>query len=141
MEYDILFDNEEERGATERVLASVRIKTLSKELDLLISEIIKISNNLDNLLEENKLGPRYLERIGTIENLIPVHLDDDLNDIDFRVKEIIEDLIKRINTRINLVKNSEVLIVELKETYSVDEDKILEDINLARLNKSDFIEE
>ena len=141
MEYDILFDNEEERGATERVLASVRIKTLSKELDLLISEIIKISNNLDNILEENKLGPRYLERLGTIENLIPIHLDDDLNEIDFRVKEIIEDLIKRINTRINLVKNSEVLIVELKETYSVDEDKILEDINLARLNKSDFIEE
>lgn len=141
MEYDILFDNEEEKKATERVLASVRIKTLSEELDLLISEIIKISNNLDNILEENKLGPRYLERLGTIENLIPVHLDDDLNEIDFRVKEIIEDLIKRINTRINLVKNSEVLIAELKETYSVDEDKILEDINLARLNKSDFIEE
>lgn len=141
MEYNILFDNEEEKKATERVLASVRIKTLSEELDLLISEIIKISNNLDNILEENKLGPRYLERLGTIENLIPVHLDEDLNDIDFRVKEIIEDLIKRINTRINLVKNSEVLIAELKETYSVDEDKILEDINLARLNKSDFIEE
>ena len=141
MEYDILFDNEEEKKATERVLASVRIKTLSEELDLLISEIIKISNNLDNILEENKLGPRYLERLGTIENLIPIHLDDDLNEIDFRVKEIIEDLIKRINTRINLVKNSEVLIAELKETYSVDEDKILEDINLARLNKSDFIEE
>lgn len=141
MEQDILFDNEEERCATERVLASVRIKTLSEELDLLISEIIKISNNLDTLLEENKLGARYLERLGTLENLIPIHLDDDLNDVDFRVKEIIEDLIKRINTRISLVKNSEVLIAELKETYSVDEDKIVEDINLARLNKADFIEE
>ncbi|MDD4187546.1 MAG: hypothetical protein PHX04_02110 [Bacilli bacterium] len=141
MEHDILFENEEEKSATERVLAGVRIKSLSKELDLLVSEVIKISNNLDNLLEENKLGPRYLERLGTLENLTPVHLDDDLTNVDFRVKEIIEDLIKRINTRINLVKNNEILIKELRETYSFDEDKILEDIKIARLKKVDFIEE
>ena len=140
MENDILFSGAEEKEATERVLALVRIKTLSKELDQLVSDIIKISSNIDSLLEENNLGARYLERLGVLENLTPVYLDDDLKDIDFRIKEVAEDLIKRINTRINLVKNNEILISELKETYSVDEEKIIEDINLARLNKKDFIE-
>lgn len=139
MEKNILFNNEEEKLATERVLALVRIKTLSKELDQLVSEIIKLSSNIDTLLEENDFEQRYLERLGVLENLSPIHLDDDLKDIDFRIKEVVEDLIKRINTRINLVKNNEILISELKETYQVNEDKIVEDINLAKLNIADFI--
>lgn len=139
MDNDILFNNVEEKEATERVLASVRIKTLSGELDQLISDIIKISSSIDNLLEENELNPRYLERLGVLENITPIYLDDDLKDIDFRIKEVIEDYIKRINTRINLIKNNELLINELKDTYKVDEDKVIEDINLARLRKSEFI--
>lgn len=141
MENNILFNSNEEKEATERVLALVRIKTLSIELDQLVSDIIKISSNIDSLLEENNLGPRYLERLGVLENLTQVYLDDDLKEVDFRVKEVVEDLIKRINTRINLIKNNEILISELKETYAVNEENILDDINLARLNKSDFIEE
>lgn len=139
MDNDILFKNVEEKEATERVLATVRIKTLSGELDQLISDIIKISSSIDNLLEENELNPRYLERLGVLENITPIYLDDDLKDIDFRIKEVIEDYIKRINTRINLIKNNELLINELKDTYKVDEDKVIEDINLARLRKSEFI--
>lgn len=141
MENDILFNSSEEKEATERVLALVRIKTLSSELDQLVSDIIKISSNIDTLLENNNLGSRYLERLGVLENLSPIYLDDDLKDIDFRVKEIMEDFIKRINTRISLVKNNEILINELKETYAVNEEQILDDINLARLKKIDFIEE
>ncbi|MDD2504974.1 MAG: hypothetical protein PHF21_01725 [Bacilli bacterium] len=139
MDNDILFNNVEEKEATERVLALVRVKTLSNELDQLVSEIIKLSSNIDSLLTENNIKERYLERLGVLENITQVYLDDDLKEIDFRIKEVIEDLIKRINTRINLIKNNEILINELKETYQVNEEKIVEDINLARLNQTDFV--
>ena len=141
MDNDILFDSVEEKEATERVLATVRVKTLSQELDQLISEIIKLSSKIDSILEENNFNPRYLEKLGVLENLVPIYLDEDLKDIDFRVKEVIEDYIKRINTRVNLIKNNEILIDELKETYAIDEEKIVEDINKAKLNIKDFLEQ
>lgn len=141
MDNDILFDSVEEKEATERVLATVRVKTLSQELDQLISEIIKLSSKIDSILEENNFNPRYLEKLGVLENLVPIYLDEDLKDIDFRVKEVIEDHIKRINTRVNLIKNNEILIDELKETYAIDEEKIVEDINKAKLNIKDFLEQ
>ncbi|NLL02381.1 MAG: hypothetical protein GX265_05120 [Mollicutes bacterium] len=141
MDNDILFDSVEEKEATERVLATVRVKTLSQELDQLISEIIKLSSKIDSILEENNFNPRYLEKLGVLENLAPIYLDEDLKDIDFRVKEVIEDYIKRINTRVNLIKNNEILIDELKEKYAIDEEKIVEDINKAKLNIKDFLEQ
>lgn len=140
MEKEILFDSLEQKEATERVLAAVRIKTIGKELFELNNEIVIYASNIDKILERNNLKPRYLEKIGILDNISNVTLDDDLFYIDFRVKEVIEDLIKRINTRINLVKNNEVLINELTETYKIDEQKISEDINIAKLNKNDFDE-
>ena len=140
MEKEILFDSLEQKEATERVLAAVRIKTIGKELFELNNEIVIYASNIDKILERNNLKPRYLEKIGILDNISNVTLDDDLFNIDFRVKEVIEDLIKRINTRINLIKNNEVLIKELKETYKIDEQKISEDINIAKLNKNDFDE-
>lgn len=138
MEKEIIFDSVEQKEATERVLAAVRIKTINKAMDELIGEIIKYSGNIDKILERNNLQTRYLERLGVLENISNISLDEDLYDIDFRVKEVIEDFIKRINTRINLIKNNEELIKELKETYNFNEDKILEDIEIAKLNKSEF---
>jgi len=140
VEKEILFDSLEQKEATERVLAAVRIKTIGKELFELNNEIVIYASNIDKILERNNLKPRYLEKIGILDNISNVTLDDDLFNIDFRVKEVIEDLIKRINTRINLVKNNEVLINELTETYKIDEQKISEDINIAKLNKNDFDE-
>lgn len=138
MEKEIIFDSVEQKEATERVLAAVRIKTINKAMDELIGEIIKYSGNIDKILERNNLQTRYLERLGVLENISNISLDEDLYDIDFRVKEVIEDFIKRINTRINLIKNNEELIKELKETYNFNEDKILEYIEIAKLNKSEF---
>ncbi|HHX33112.1 MAG TPA: hypothetical protein GX713_02670 [Mollicutes bacterium] len=138
MEKDILFDSTEQKEATERVLAAVRIKTINKELDELLAEIIKFSGNMDKILERNNLNPRYLERLGVLDNMEEISLDEDLEDIDFRVKEVIEDLIKRINTRITLVENNKLLIEELTTSYNIDESKIAEDIEISKLNKSDF---
>jgi len=138
VEKDILFDSTEQKEATERVLAAVRIKTINKELDELLAEIIKFSGNMDKILERNNLNPRYLERLGVLDNMEEISLDEDLEDIDFRVKEVIEDLIKRINTRITLVENNKLLIEELTTSYNIDESKIAEDIEISKLNKSDF---
>ena len=137
---DVLFKNIEEKEATERVLAMVRTKIIAKEIDELISEIITYASNIDKILERNEISRRYLDRIGSLESLELISLDEDLKEIDFRVKEVVEDLIKRINTRINLVQSNDELSKELKETYKVNEETILEDINTARLNIEDFVE-
>ena len=141
MEKEILFKNQEEKAATERVLAMVRTKQIAKEVDELISEIITYGSNIDKILERNELTRRYLERIGTLEKLELITLDEDLEEIDFRVKELVEDMIKRINTRINLVKSNDELSREIKETYRPNEETILEDIEKARLNIDDFTTE
>ena len=141
MGQELLFDTIEEKEATERVLALVRVKNIGSELDNLLAEIIKFSSNVDKILERNGHNPRYLERLGILESLTDFYLDDDLLEIDFRVKEVVEDLIKRINTRVSLVKNNELLITELKETYKINEEEVLEDIKKARLDIKDFIEE
>ena len=142
MNENILFKSREEKEATERVLALVRTKRIARKTDELISEAITYASNIDKILSRNNLNKRYLDRIGSLENLEIITLDEELEEIeDFRVKEVIEDLIKRINTRINLIKSNEELAKELKETYKVNEDSIIDDINTARLNISDFIGE
>lgn len=135
---DILFESNEQKEATERVLAAARIKSINNELDKLSGEAIQYANNIDKLLERNKLESRYLERIGILENVKEIYLDNDLKEVDFRLKEIIEDLIKRINTRINLINNNKDLIKELNETYKINYEKLKDDVDIAKLNRSDF---
>jgi len=137
----ILFKTEEERAAAERVLDNVRAKQLAKEIDELISEVISYAADLDRILEANSLFKRYLDRISSLEKLELISLDNDLEDIDFRVKEEIVDLIKRINTRITIVQGNEELTKELKETYQFNEETMLEDINKAQLRVEDLIGE
>jgi len=136
---ELLFDSKEQKEATERVLAVIRVKTISKEIDLLVSELISYASNIDKILERNGIEKRYLEKVSSIENLSLIYLDPDLESADFRVKEVVDDLIKRVNTRISLVKNNDELIKELKDTYEINEDNMKDDIDLARLNLSDFI--
>jgi len=137
---DILYETIEEKEATERVLALVRTRVIAREIDELVSEIISYASNIDKILERNGMQKRYLERVGTLDDLSLIYLDGDLEDADFRVKEVVEDLIKRINTRITLVKSNDEMSKELKSTYNVNEESILEDIEKAKLNVSDFTE-
>lgn len=138
---DILFNTPEEKAAAERVFALIRTKQLAKEIDELISEVISYAANIDKILEENNLSRRYLDRISSLEALETIYLDADLEEIDFRVKEEIVDLIKRINTRITLVEANEQLTKELKEAYHVNEETVLEDIEQAKLKISDLFED
>lgn len=136
---DILFDSNEQQSATLRVLATLRIKTINEEIDKLMEEVLKYALNIDKLLEEHKFNKRYLEKVANVSDLSEMTLDDDLTNIDFRVKELIQDFIKRINTRISLIKNNYILIEELQSDYDLSMADLDKDIEIAKLNKEDFI--
>ena len=117
---DMLFESEKQKEATERLLASVRVRTINSEIDAYLNEMLGYAKEIDGILEKNNLGVRYLDRVSMIDKVDSVYLDEDLTNIDFRIKEEIEDLLKRINTRIRLVKTNDALVKEIEESYNVD---------------------
>ena len=138
MTNDILFDNEEQKKATERVLATFRIKEINANVDKLVAEMLKYAINIDTILERNKFKKRYLDKVSEITELEELSLDDDLKDADFRVKEVVEDLIKRINTRVKLIKSNNDLVNEIESTYDLSKSDLSKDIETAKLRPEDF---
>lgn len=131
---DMLFESEKQKEATERLLASVRVRTINSEIDAYLNEMLGYAKEIDSILEKNNLGARYLDRVSMIDKVDSVYLDEDLTNIDFRIKEEIEDLLKRINTRIRLVKTNDALVKEIEESYDVDGSDIDSDLAEANLN-------
>ena len=125
---DMLFESEKQKEATERLLASVRVRTINSEIDAYLNEMLGYAKEIDSILEKNNLGARYLDRVSMIDKVDSVYLDEDLTSIDFRIKEEIEDLLKRINTRIRLVKTNDALVKEIEESYDVDGSDIDSDL-------------
>jgi hypothetical protein len=134
MNRDILYDNEAEKKANERVLATVRIKSINKEIDEFLNEMLKYATNIDTILDRNGYSKRYLDRVSKIDEMASLTLDEDLNDADFRVKELLEDYIKRINTRLNLIRSNDELIKEIESTYKLDDADFDEDLKLSKLD-------
>lgn len=131
---DMLFESEKQKEATERLLASVRVRTINSEIDAYLNEMLGYAKEIDSILEKNNLGVRYLDRVSMIDKVDSVYLDEDLTNIDFRIKEEIEDLLKRINTRIRLVKTNDALVKEIEESYDVDGSDIDSDLAEANIN-------
>ena len=131
---DMLFESEKQKEATERLLASVRVRTINSEIDAYLNEMLGYAKEIDSILEKNSLGARYLDRVSMIYKVDSVYLDEDLTSIDFRIKEEIEDLLKRINTRIRLVKTNDALIKEIEESYNVDGSDLDSDLAEANIN-------
>lgn len=131
---DMLFESEKQKEATERLLASVRVRTINSEIDAYLNEMLGYAKEIDSVLEKNNLDARYLDRVSMIDKVDSVYLDEDLTNIDFRLKEEIEDLLKRINTRIRLVKTNDALVKEIEESYDVDGSDIDSDLAEANLN-------
>ena len=138
MNINLLFESEEERISTEKVLAAFKVKSLNKNIDEYISDILNYAKDIDNLLEENNFNKRYLDRVSTINEESILELDDDLNTLDFRVKEVIEDLIKRINTRISLIKDSDSNLNDLEQRYDINNINLDEEIKKAKLTEEYF---
>ena len=131
---DMLFESEKQKEATERLLASVRVRTINSEIDAYLNEMLGYAKEIDSILEKNNLGTRYLDRVSMIDKVDSVYLDEDLTNIDFRLREEIEDLLKRINTRIRLVKTNDALVKEIEESYNVDGSDLDNDLAEANLN-------
>ena len=131
---DMLFESEKQKEATERLLASVRVRTINSEIDAYLNEMLGYAKEIDSILEKNSLCARYLDRVSMIDKVDSVYLDEDLTSIDFRIKEEIEDLLKRINTRIRLVKTNDALIKEIEESYNVDGSDLDNDLAEANIN-------
>ena len=130
---DMLFESEKQKEATERVLATVRVRDINKEIDAYLNEMLGYAKRADEILTNNNLKARYLDKVSRIDQNLSVSLDEDLYDIDFRVKEELEDLIKRINTRINLVHNNDALVKEIENTYNLSSSDLDSDIEEAKL--------
>lgn len=131
---DMLFESEKQKVATERLLATIRVKTINSEIDAYLNEMLGYAKEIDAILEKNNLGARYLDRVSMIDKIDSVYLDEDLNDVDFRVKEEIEDLLKRINTRISLIKSNDTLVKEIEDSYDVSSADLDSDLADAELN-------
>lgn len=131
---DMLFESEKQKEATERLLATIRVKTINGEIDAYLNEMLGYAKEIDGILEKNSLGARYLDRVSMIDKVDSVYLDEDLSDIDFRVKEEIEDLLKRINTRISLIKSNDTLVKEIESSYDVSSTDLDSDLADAELN-------
>ena len=80
---DMLFESEKQKEATERLLASVRVRTINSEIDAYLNEMLGYAKEIDSILEKNNLGARYLDRVSMIDKVDSVYLDEDLTNIDF----------------------------------------------------------
>ncbi len=139
MNSDLLFDSIEEKTATERVLASFKVKSLNEEVDSLLADIYKYAKEIDDLLSLNNLGKRYLDRVSSLSDNITLSLDSDLENIDFRVKEELDDLIKRINTRIKLVHDYQNDVKITLDNYDLDNIDLEKEIKIAKLSEENFV--
>ncbi|UKI28644.1 MAG: hypothetical protein L6V78_07095 [Clostridium sp.] len=84
---DMLFESEKQKEATERLLASVRVRTINSEIDAYLNEMLGYAKEIDSVLEKNNLGARYLDRVSMIDKVDSVYLDEDLTNIDFRLRK------------------------------------------------------
>ncbi|MDO4341402.1 MAG: hypothetical protein Q4C44_01510 [bacterium] len=61
---DILFESEKQIEAPERVLATVRVRTINKEIDAYLNEMLGYAKSGDELLTKNNFSARVLEGTG-----------------------------------------------------------------------------
>ena len=61
---DILFESEKQKEAPERVLATVRVLTINKEIDAYLNEMLGYVKSADELLTKNNFSARVLEGTG-----------------------------------------------------------------------------
>ena len=53
---DILFESEKQKEATERVLATVRVRTINIEIDAYLNEMLGYAKSGDELLTKNNFS-------------------------------------------------------------------------------------
>lgn len=139
MNNDILFETKEEKEATLRVLAAFKVKSLNENIDSLVAEVLKYAVQIDDILEEHNLKKRYLDRVSTINENERISLDKDLNSLDFRVKEILDDLVSRINTRISIVKDETINLLGIQKEYDLENIDLDHELEVSMLDEKNYV--
>lgn len=129
---DLIFKTIEEKEATEKVLATFKGRKINENIDTLVNEILEYAKKIDNTLKENGISSNYLDRVSNLSENSVISLTENI--IDEKTKEEVEDIIKRINTRIKLIKESDIILNDLSEKYDLDNIDLEEE-----LKKSDLI--
>ena len=139
MNNDILFETKEEKEAILKVLAAFKVKSLNENIDSLVAEVLKYAVQIDDILEEHNLKKRYLDRVSTINENERISLDKDLNSLDFRVKEILDDLVSRINTRISIVKDETINLLEIQKEYDLENIDLDHELEVSMLDEKNYV--
>ena len=128
---ELIFKNSEAKEATEKVLATFKGKKINENIDTLVSEILNYAKKIDEILKSVDIESSYLDMVSNLNSTNEIVLKEDINDE--KVKENVEDLIKRINTRINLIHSNDKVLKELTEKYDIDNINLEEEIKNANL--------
>lgn len=128
---DLIFENKEEKEATEKVLASFKGKKINENIDTLVSDILKYAKEIDELLDENDIDSAYLDKVSNLSETEEITLEETIDNV--KLKEEVEDLIKRINTRIKLIKDSDSELKKLTNKYDIDNVNLDEELKKANL--------
>ena len=104
---------------------------INENIDTLVSEILNYAKKIDEILKSVDIESSYLDMVSNLNSTNEIVLKEDINDE--KVKENVEDLIKRINTRINLIHSNDKVLKELTEKYDIDNINLEEEIKNANL--------
>lgn len=130
MNSELVFNSKEELEATERVLATFKSKKINESIDQLLAEIYKYATSADELLESIGKERLYIDEVSNLTEKSEIKVIDVE---DKKLKEDLEDLVKRINTRIALVKESDKNYKELLKKYKLEDCDLLEELKKADL--------
>lgn len=133
MDNKIVFKDENELIATERVLATFKSQKINESIDELVTEIFDFAKKIDDCLDKNGLSKYYLDRVSDISENDEVEIIDDIKNMDVKTVEYVEDLVKRINTRINLIKLSDKEFNELTSKYKLEDVDLFSELKNANL--------
>ncbi len=128
---DLIFKSIEEKEATEKVLATFKGKKINENIDTLVSEILKYAKEIDEILKNINIESSYLDIVSNLSSTNEIVLRENISDE--KIKEKVEDLIKRINTRINLIHISDTTLKKLTEKYDIDNVNLEEELKTANL--------
>ena len=128
---DLIFENKEEKEATEKVLATFKGKKINENIDTLVSDILKYAKEIDELLDKNGIDSSYLDKVSNLSETEEITLEETIDNS--KLKEEVEDLIKRINTRIKLIKDSDSELNKLTSKYDIDNVNLDEELKKSNL--------
>ena len=128
---DLIFKNKEEKEATEKVLATFKGKKINENIDSLVAEILKYAKKIDEILNKEGIESSYLDKVSNLSETSEVTLSEDISNQ--KVKEDVEDLIKRINTRIKLIKDNDTILRNLNDKYDLDNVNLDEELKKSNL--------